>query len=503
MEISKKVGIWVRVSSQDSVQKDNHINHKFRAEEFAKNRGWKVVKIYSLEALSGSSVMGYSETKQMLHDVQHGVINTLVFNKIARLARNTKELIEIAEFFSEYDANLVAMDMSIDTSTAIGRHFYRTMSSMAEWELEMISDRVKAGALSRAKRGVHVGGQAPFGFTYENKKLVPHTEEAPVLRLMFELFLEHKRKKTVARILNERGYRTKKGNKFTDSTVRRLLQEPVAKGLQIMNRRQSGTSEFKPKEVWIYHKVEPVVDAQLWEQVNLIVKKQARQNAKPLNLKVHLFTGYIYCSCGGRMYTNVNTPSYVCSKSCGNKINKEDLEEIFKGELYSYTVSQHRIDDYMKSINELTATKTEELERLKKKESQLSIRIEKILQLYTEGQIATEAFDTYHNKPYEQLQQIQETIRELEMEILGYATNTKSMSHVINEARSLYECWDVLEREQKRNIIETIVDRIIVDTEDIEINLFKLIPDSYLPYLKKGTNGRHTPNSMMRRSKRT
>lgn len=500
----KEVGIWVRVSTQMSVDKDNHIHHEMRAKSFIKARDWKVIKTYRLEAMSGKSIMGYAETKRMLDDIKNKRISGIVFTKIARLARNTSELIEIAKLFRENGADLISMDMSIDTSTPIGRHFFRSMSSMAEWELEMITERIQGSVLSRAERGLHIGGQAPYGFKYEDRKLVPHVDEAPILKLMFELFLEHKRKKTVARMLNERGYRTKRGNMFTDSTVRRLLQEPVAKGLQIMNRRYSKKGGFKPKEAWVFHKVESVVDESIWKQVNQIITKQARKNARPLNMKVHLFTGYVFCICGGRMYTRASSENYVCQHSCGNKIHKEDLEEVFKSELHSYTVSQHQVEEYFNKLQGVIGAKEQELKQLKRSQEKLNEKIERLLELHIQGQIKTEAFHLYHSEPYEQLKQVEESINELEGEVLGFSHRKQSTDVIIEEARNLYERWDTLERDQKRNIIETIVDKIIVSKDEIEINLYKILPDGYMPpSLESGTNGQHTLYCVMWTSKRT
>ncbi|QMU65512.1 MAG: hypothetical protein GKR88_15285 [Flavobacteriaceae bacterium] len=146
----KEVGIWVRVSGQASVDKENHIHHEMRAKNFIKARNWKVAKVYRLKAMTGESIMAYSETTQMLDDIKHKRISGIVFTKIARLARNTQELISIAKFFREHDADLISMDMSIDTSTPIGRHFFRSMSSIAEWELDTIRDRIQGSVQSRA-----------------------------------------------------------------------------------------------------------------------------------------------------------------------------------------------------------------------------------------------------------------------------------------------------------------------------------------------------------------
>jgi site-specific DNA recombinase len=498
----KRIGIWVRVSSPTSVQKENHIHHEMRAKAFIKQRGWKVEKIYRLKGMTGKSIDGYDETQEMMDDIKNNRIDGLVFTKIARLARNTSELINIAKFFREHDADLISMDMSIDTSTPIGRHFFRTMSSMAEWELEMITERIQGSVLSRAERGLHIGGQAPFGFKYENRKLVPDPEEAPVRKLMFELFLEHKRKKTVARILNEKGYRTKKGNKFTDSTVKRLLTDPVAKGLHIMNRRYSknrrGKGAFKPKEEWFFHEVEPIVSEELWDQVNDLIKSQKRRHKQVLNTKVHLFTGFVFCECGSPMYTRYNSENYVCHKSCGNLIRKDDLEEIFRSELHSYTVSEKNIDHYFKRLKVILKDREKQLGKLKTEKERLNKHIENILLLHTEGKIPTEAFHSYHQKPYEQLQQVSVSIEEIEQEIQVNSVTKKSTNEVLELAKDLFEKWTTLSHEQKREVIETITDKIIVGKDEIDITLFKILPDRQPhPFFENKTNGQHTTNGMM------
>src|SRR5215510_1657930 len=106
-ETDKIVGIWIRVSTEDQARGESPEHHEKRARFYAESKGWNVVELYNLAGVSGKAVLQHPEAKRMLADVKSGRITGLIFSKLARLARNTRELLDIADYFRDREADLV------------------------------------------------------------------------------------------------------------------------------------------------------------------------------------------------------------------------------------------------------------------------------------------------------------------------------------------------------------------------------------------------------------
>lgn len=489
MKSTKRVGIWIRVSTDMQVEAESPEHHERRARYFAESKDWQVVEVYRLHGVSGKSVMEHPETKRMLADIRSGHITGLIFSKLARLARSTKQLLEFAEIFRNEQADLISLSENFDTGSAAGRLFFTIISAMAEWEREEIASRVAASVPIRAKMGKSLGGQATFGYRWEGNTFVVDPAEAPVRKLIYELFVEHQRKKTVANELNARGYRTRNGSAFTATTIERLLRDSTAIGMRRANYTKSPGKDknwqVKDETEWILQPCEPIISRELWDECVSILDTQAKRR-KPIGRRaVFLLSGLVQCACGNTMYVYHNTQSYSCRK-CKRRIAVSDIDDIYQLYLKDYLGSINHAEFIRQSDEQLQHAK--ELLTITQKERQrIAKRVSDLLELRLNGELSKERYLEQYQPLEQRLQQLDQELPSLEAEIDVRAMQLVSSDAVIHEAHTLMDEWLTLPFSQKRLIVETITTGLVIGDQDIEINL------AYAPVLPQnpGNSSHH------------
>jgi DNA invertase Pin-like site-specific DNA recombinase len=115
-------------------------------------RGWQLLDLIVDAGESGGSLdrPGLREALDLIAD---GSASVLVVAKLDRLSRSVIDSARILEWIEEADANLVALDLGVDTSTAGGRLVANVLASVAEWERHTISDRTRAALTAKRARG--------------------------------------------------------------------------------------------------------------------------------------------------------------------------------------------------------------------------------------------------------------------------------------------------------------------------------------------------------------
>jgi site-specific DNA recombinase len=472
-DLPKNVGIWIRVSTEDQASGDAPEIHLARARSYAEARNWTVKEVYDLAGVSGKAVMQHPEAQRMMADVKRGHISALIFSKLARLSRNLREVQDFGDFFKVHQADLVSLNEAIDTSTAGGRMFFNLLGVFGQWEREELSDRVNASFQTRAKLGKLLNKSCPYGYKVVDAKLVLHPEEAPIRREAYELFLIHRRKHTVARMFNDKGYRTRKNRKWQWAQIKTMLADPSAKGVHFFNRtKRVGNWKHvaKPESEWGRIECEPIVPESLWNQVNQILEEQSKGWKKPGRLPTQTFSRLAWCSCGGKMYARHDSPKYLCRK-CNNKIPIQDLEDIFHEELKAFFTNPKKLSTSLEHAQGTLKMKEGLLANHQESVRKIREEMQQTHRLFVEGNITSKGFGDFYKPAEERLNQLLTELPKLQAEVDRLRIDQISTEDVAKEAGSLYSRWPSLTLDDRRKIAEAVCEKIVIGKDDIDITL--------------------------------
>lgn len=487
-----KVGLFIRVSTLDQVNNTDSVEtHIERGKLYAQSREWQVVEIYNLAGVSGKSTIKHQQTRKMFDDIRSGRIEGVIISSLSRLARNTSELLEYSKFFEEHNASLISINESLDTSTSGGKFFYTLLSALSTYEREITYERQIASLNYRRKQGKFTGGMVSYGYKIVDAEVVINEEEAPVRRLIYDLFLEHQRMSSVAKELNDRGYVTRKGKPWSDTTVRRLLKNTDAKGVRKCNYRgqlsKDNPSGLKPQSEWHYLPCPALISEAKWDEVNAIIKDQEKnsKNKQPLNKRVHLFTGYLKCDKGHNLHVITKSSNYRC-KECKLSINKDDLEEVFLSRLKKFLISDEELADYNKSNNQELQLKADEIEFAETQLEKLEKKLEQLIELNLSGEIPTKGFKKHYEPVYVRKENLETNIKNLKLELEKLEQAKTTFDIMANKSLDFYNNWDKLDRGEKRYVVESITREIIFDGQTLNFKLKQIAP---LSSLELGQNG--------------
>jgi DNA invertase Pin-like site-specific DNA recombinase len=151
---AKRAGIYVRVSTnqQETDMQETELR------EFCENRGW-TYGLYPDQAKSGAKV-DRPELNRMLADMRKRRIDVIVIWAFDRLARSLKQLLSIAEECQSLGVDLVSLKQNVDTTSAAGKLTFSVLGAVAEFEREMLRERVRAGMAQAKRAGKKVGRPA-------------------------------------------------------------------------------------------------------------------------------------------------------------------------------------------------------------------------------------------------------------------------------------------------------------------------------------------------------
>jgi site-specific DNA recombinase len=263
------------------------------------HEGWRLVADrYDDGGVSGAS-LERPALQILLADVRAGKINTVAVYKVDRLTRSLADFAKLVELFDQYGVSFVSITQSFNTTSSMGRLTLNVLLSFAQFEREVIGERVRDKIAASKRKGIWVGGPVPLGYRVIDKKLVVVPEEAEAVRTIFTSYLQLGSMGTLIEELDRRGIRTK-ANGLTNGTVRGGIRFGVGSLAHLLkNRFYIGEVVYRGATHRGVH--EPILDLELFEavQAKLVantVTRQVRLKGSPA-----ILTGRIFDDRGNRM----------------------------------------------------------------------------------------------------------------------------------------------------------------------------------------------------------
>ena len=209
--------------------------------------------------------------KRLLADIEDGRIDVVVVYKIDRLSRSLMDFSKLVEVFDRGGVTFVSVTQSFNTTTSMGRLTLNILLSFAQFEREVIGERIRDKIAASRKRGMWMGGFVPLGYEVRDRKLVINEPEATTVRMIFERFVEVGSATTLARALAAEGVRTRRGRLVDKGFLYKLINNRVYIGDAV----HKGTAY--PGE----H--EAIITRALWDKVHGILRESPRVWSAPID----------------------------------------------------------------------------------------------------------------------------------------------------------------------------------------------------------------------------
>jgi DNA invertase Pin-like site-specific DNA recombinase len=489
----KKAAIYVRVSTKKQSERDYSSlevqENRCKAwVDYQNKKGDQVYEVHdTYKDVKSGKDLNRPGIERLKKDAQNQKFDVVVIQKLDRISRSISDFSNLYDMLKDNDIDIVINDNNIDTSTTSGEMMQKLLMLFAEFERNIMSDRMKTKREETAKAGLWQGGKPPLGYDPVRKVLQIDKNEEELVKEIFSRYIKLKSTPRVAKSLNKDGYTTKSwitqkgkskgGKEFTDGVVRRILKSKV----------YLGKIEYKDEVFDGQH--EPIVEQSTYDQVQQIMKgnrvkpKKYNKGSTPAVLKNIAECGF--CT---RPLTTSSTKKgekkyyyYKCAKK-NRQGNTEDhapkplsvptLDE-FVFRTFKILLKEPELMNALKKRAEFEEESqidklTKKIDRLHQEIKSLSQKISQTKNLLTDGpgerarKLLLDELDSLALKKEERENEVEiakEEKRKLtEQDPKNSDTYKKLLKHVIHK-------WEHSMTEEKSDLTQTLVRNVISNVD--------------------------------------
>ena len=348
-----RCAIYTRKSHEEGLEQEfNSMDAQREAAEAyiesQRMQGWRALPDrYDDGGFSGSN-MERPGLQRLLADMDAGKVDVIVVYKIDRLSRSLLDFMKMIERFNEKGISFVSVTQHFNTTDPTGRMFLSILITFAQYEREVIAERIRDKVAAAKRRGKYCGGPAILGYDVdrERKKLLVNPEEALLVKHIFRRFTQLASARAVAAELNRQGYRTKSwttkkgkhrsGRPWNTGHIYRLLGNRLYRG-EVVHKGKAYPGEH-----------EAIVSKGLWEKVQAVLSENTRAKQTKARTKIiSPLEGVVRCGhCDGAMgltYTQKGPRRYTyyhCAKDAKRAVSCCPLKRVPAGDIEKVVLEQ-------------------------------------------------------------------------------------------------------------------------------------------------------------------
>ncbi|AVO75076.1 recombinase family protein [Megasphaera elsdenii] len=489
-----KVAAYCRVSTDSDAQLESLEAQKTHYENYITSRDdWEFAGLYYDEGITGTKKDKRPELLRLIDDCKAGKVDFIITKSISRFSRNTTDCLELVRKLLALRIPIFFEKENINTGSMESELFLAILSSMAEGESVSISENSKWSIQKRFENGTFKCSYPPYGYDWNGEQMVVNPEQAAVVKEIFTALLSGKGTHAIADDLNQRGVPSKRGGRWTATTIRGMLSNEKYVGDCLFQKtysdsqfvRHSNHGEQAQYMVRDHH--EPIISREDFEAAQAFVKQRASEKGVVKGTEKYqnryVFSGKIICgecddtfkrrihSCTGYKYAAWCCNTHIVDKNrCHMLFVKDEALKLAFITMMNKLIFSHRLilKPYLEAIKNVSTD--DSLRRIQQIQTLLTQNTEKretLTKLMTQGIIDPVLYSQETNELLSQADTFRDEIDALKNTVSGdvtKVTEATALMHFAEKSAMLHE-FDV-------DLFERFVKRIIVHSRnDIRFEL--------------------------------
>lgn len=311
-----KVAAYARVSSgKDAMLHSLSTQVEYYKKMILENNEWEFAGVYADEALTGTKD-SREEFQQLLTDCRIGLVDMIITKSISRFARNTVTLLETVRELKSLSIDVFFEEQNIHSISGEGEMILTFLATFAQEESRSTSENMKWRIKKDFEQGIMWGGKSCLGYKLENKRYVLVSEEAKIVKTIYQLYLNGNGDEQICKLLNMMDISPSTGTKWHWSTIRNILTNYNYTGDLILQKTYRENHLTKKKRInngeydqyLIKEDHEPIISKEIYHKAQRIRQQRLNKiNSKPV-IRKYPFSGMLKCGVCGRGYSHKRTP---------------------------------------------------------------------------------------------------------------------------------------------------------------------------------------------------